>query len=112
MSVSAKRMRPESGMISPVNCPINVVLPAPFGPMIACNSPTGTASETFSDAVTPPKRLLKSSICRSASATTQARQQAVDAAAREQNDEEQHRPEDERPIFLGGRDIPPGDDMA
>ena len=35
-----------------------VVLPAPFGPMIARSSPVGTASETSRTAARLPKRLL------------------------------------------------------
>src|SRR5690242_8798982 len=98
MSSAAKRINPESGRNSPTSWPISVVLPAPFGPMIACNSPAGTDSETFSDAVMPPKRLLRLSTCRSASATAHTRKQAVNAAAREQHDKQQHRAEDQLPI--------------
>ena len=36
-------MRPASGAISPASWPIRVVLPAPFGPMIACTSPCATS---------------------------------------------------------------------
>ena len=39
----------------------NVVLPAPFGPMIARSSPGSTVNETFSIAVRLPKRLLTAS---------------------------------------------------
>ena len=37
------------------------VLPAPFGPMIANNSPGCTSNDTPSIAVTPPKRNVMSS---------------------------------------------------
>src|SRR2546423_15298 len=51
-------MRPACGASSPVSCPISVVLPAPFGPMMAWSSPSGTARLISSEAVTPPKRLV------------------------------------------------------
>ena len=38
-SCPAKRMVPALGRNWPINWLISVVLPAPFGPMIACNSP-------------------------------------------------------------------------
>src|SRR5262249_37349772 len=75
--------------ISPASWPISVVLPAPFGPMMACSSPFGTQSEMESEAMTPPKRLVSSSISSSASATARSRQQAVDAAACEQHDQQE-----------------------
>ena len=37
----------------------NVVLPAPFGPMISRRSPGITVSDTFFVAGNPPKRLLE-----------------------------------------------------
>ena len=73
-------MRPLSGAISPVSCPISVVLPAPLGPMSACNSPRGNASDIASEATTPPKRLVKESISSKTSATARPAEQSVDAA--------------------------------
>src|SRR6185369_9207310 len=99
MSRPSKRTAPESGAISPVSCPISVLLPAPFGPMMAWNSPGGMASEMLSEATTPPKRLMSSSIARSALATARALQQAVDAAACEQYHKQEQRPEHDLPIF-------------
>ena len=43
----AKRMRPQSGASKPEIWLISVVLPAPFGPMMACNSPGATSSVTI-----------------------------------------------------------------
>src|SRR5215468_3581703 len=43
-----------------------LVLPAPFGPITANSSPAGTASETRSSTVRPPKRRVSSSISNSA----------------------------------------------
>src|SRR6185369_17868290 len=99
MSRPSKRTAPESGAISPVSCPISVLLPAPFGPMMACSSPGGMASEMLSEATTPPKRLVSSSIARSASATARALQETIDAAAREQHHKQEQWPEHDLPIL-------------
>src|SRR5215470_11212159 len=99
MSPPAKWMRPPPGAISPASCPISVVLPAPLGPMMACNSPFGTASEMASQATTPPKRLVNPSISRRASLTARRLEHAVDPAAREQHDQEKHRTKDDLPVF-------------
>src|SRR5215208_1114813 len=99
MSPPSKRMRPASGISSPTSSPINVVLPAPFGPMIACSSPLGTASEIASEATTPPKRLVRFSTCSKASATAPPRQHSVNPAAREQHDQQEQRPQHDLPIF-------------
>src|SRR5436190_23035165 len=99
MSRPSKRTAPESGAISPVSCPISVLLPAPFGPIMACNSPGGIASEMPSEATTPPKRLVRLSIASSASATTPALQETVDAAACKQHDQQEQRTEHDLPIL-------------
>ena len=57
MSRPANRIRPESGVISPVSWPMSAVLPAPLGPMSACTSPRSTVSETSSVARKAPKLL-------------------------------------------------------
>ena len=54
MSRPAKRIVPASGVISPVNCPTSVVLPAPFGPISACVSPALILSVTLSVATSAP----------------------------------------------------------
>src|SRR5262245_63667980 len=96
-------MRPASGAISPASWPSNVVLPAPFGPMMACNSPLCTPSEIASDAMTPPNRLVRPSISSSVSTrvsvTTHPRQQTVDATTREQHDQQEQRAEHDLPVF-------------
>src|SRR5476651_1466861 len=43
-----------------------LVLPAPFGPIKAINSPGSTAKDTLSSTVRPPKRKLRPSIASSA----------------------------------------------
>src|SRR5215212_1237114 len=98
MSRPAKRIRPACGESSPVSCPISVVLPAPFGPMMACNSPSDTVRLTSSDAATPPKRLVSPSIASSGSGMAQP-QHAVDAAARVKNDQQKQRPNDDLRVF-------------
>ena len=100
MSRPSKWMRPASGAISPASWPISVVLPAPFGPMMACSSPAATSSATSSEATTPPKRLVRPSICEQRVSHGAPRDQhAVDAAAREEHDQQQHRSENDLPVF-------------
>src|ERR1700742_5324810 len=115
MSWPAKRMRPLSAKSWPESCAISVVLPAPFGPITACNSPCGISKTTSSVATMPPKRLASFSTWSRASAMTHLRvgfcailcgehcadlaEHPVDAAARVQHSEQQHRPEDDLPIF-------------
>src|SRR6478672_4581488 len=116
MSWPSKWMVPALGAISPASCPISVVLPAPFGPMMACSSPLATSSRTLSEATTPPKRLVRPSILSSVSAMAFAplwrRQQAVDAAARKQHDQQEHRSENELPVFPRTLDLVAGQDLA
>src|SRR3984885_13835101 len=72
----AKRMVPAVGRNWPINWLISVVLPAPFGPIIACNSPRAISSERLSVATMPPN-----------------------AATTEQHDQKQQRPHDHSPVF-------------
>src|SRR3954451_3937113 len=95
----AKRMVPEFGDNCPVSWLISVVLPAPLGPMIACNSPLMTSSDRLSVAVMPPNRRTSFSTRSRGSTTAPPPEQAHDAAAREQHDQQQQRPHDQRPIF-------------
>src|SRR6266403_6320242 len=92
-------MVPEFGGSCPVSWLISVVLPAPFGPMIACSSPCPTSSETWSVAITPPNRRTSFSTRSKGSATAQPPEQPHDAAAPEQHDQEQQRAHDQRPVF-------------
>src|SRR6202035_2645744 len=92
-------MAQECGGSWPVNWLISVVLPAPFGPMMACNSPLATSSETLSVATMPPNRSTRFSTRSKGSAMAQPPQQPVDAAAPEQHDQQQQRAHDQRPIF-------------
>src|SRR5262249_36019383 len=95
MSALSNSMRPASGAISPAIWPISVVLPAPFGPMMACNSPRRTSSTILSEATTPPKRLVRPAMRSSASARAKPRQHATDATAAIDRDQQQDRAEDD-----------------
>src|SRR6266851_7059150 len=92
-------MVPEFGGSCPVSWLISVVLPAPFGPMIACNSPLETSSERLSVATIPPNRRTSFSTRSKGSATAQPPEQAQDAAAPEQHDQQQQRAHDHRPVL-------------
>src|SRR5580704_8946454 len=104
MSWPAKKTRPASGAISPASWPIRVVLPAPFGPITACSSPAPTASAMSSDATMPPNCFDNPSVRSNGSATAEPRQQAVDAAACEQNHQQNERTEDDRPVLGHARE--------
>src|SRR4029453_18446983 len=99
MSSPASRMVPECGSSCPVSCLIRVVLPAPFGPITACNSPRATSSETLSVATIPPNRRTRFSTRSKGSATTQPPEQAKDATTSEQHDQQQQRAHDQCPVF-------------
>src|SRR6185436_9643862 len=57
MSSPAKWICPASGRSSPESCLMNVVLPAPFGPITACVSPARTSKSTESVATSAPNVL-------------------------------------------------------
>src|SRR6516165_2535840 len=99
MSRPANNTLPACGITWPVSWPISVVLPAPFGPMIACSSPRLTSSDTLSVATMPPKR--RESFCTrsSGSVTREPPEQSDDAAAPEQHDQQQQRAHEQRPVF-------------
>src|SRR5712671_925417 len=99
MSWRSNQTRPASGASSPPSWAISVLLPAPLGPMMACSSPGATSSMMSSEAITPPKRLVRPSTRRSGSATAEPREKTIDPAARIQDDQQDHRAEDDRPIF-------------
>ena len=71
----------------PVSWLISVVLPAPFGPMIACNSPFATSSETWSVAMMPPNRGPVSRRGARVQPRRSLPSKPVDAAAPEQHDQ-------------------------
>src|SRR3954454_22739821 len=99
MSRPPSETLPECGSRCPVSWLISVVLPAPFGPMMACSSPLATSSETLSVATMPPKRRTSFSTRSSGSATVEPPEQAHDAATAEQHDQQKQRAHDQRPVF-------------
>src|SRR5437588_9181976 len=92
-------MAPEFGINCPVSWLISVVLPAPFGPMMACSSPRATSSDRLSVARMPPKRRTRFSTRSKGSATAKPPEHAHDATTREQHDQQQQRAHDQRPVF-------------
>src|SRR6202790_794181 len=92
-------MVPALGRNCPISWLISVVLPAPFGPMMACNSPRPTSSERLSVATMPPNRRTRFSTRSNGSATGEPPEQSVDATASKQHDQKQKRAHDERPVF-------------
>src|SRR5260370_21368851 len=97
MPAPANLIVPACGSNCPVSWLISVVLPAPLGPMIACNSPLATSSETLSVAVMPPNRRTRFSTRNKGSAMAQPPEQPDNAAAPEQHDHKQQRAHDEPP---------------
>src|SRR5579885_3446298 len=61
-SSPSKKMRPEVGGSTPVRQLKNVLLPAPFGPMMARTSSRCTSKLIWLSAVSPPNRRLSSSV--------------------------------------------------
>src|ERR1700761_6156848 len=99
MSRPASETLPASGARWPVSWLISVVLPAPFGPMMACSSPLATSIETLSVARMPPNRRTSFSTRSSGSATGEPPQHAHDPTAAEQHDKQEQWSHDDRPIF-------------
>src|SRR5881628_3238869 len=96
----AKRVVPASGRRSPASWPISVVLPAPFGPMIACVSPSSTSRSTRSVARRPPKLLLRPRTAISGSAI--ARDQPEQAPLGEEDHDDEEGPQDDLPVLRQG----------
>src|SRR6266702_2915655 len=103
MSSPAKRTRPRSGTRLPASWPISVVLPAPFGPMIACVSPSSTSRSTLSLASSAPKLLVRP---RTSSRTLfiLAEEQSREAALEEEHREHQQRTQDQLPVLGPARE--------
>src|ERR1700756_554080 len=62
MSSPLNRMRPEVGLSTPVKQLKKVLLPAPFGPMMAHTSSRLTSKLTLDSAASPPNRTVNSSV--------------------------------------------------
>src|SRR5256714_13817659 len=92
-SSPANRMRPPSGRKSPASWLMKVVLPAPFGPMIACVSPSRTARSMPSLARRAPKVFV------SARTSSMALKNAGEAALEEDDRQHEERPEHRLPVL-------------
>src|SRR2546423_5506519 len=92
-SSPANRMRPLSGRRSPASWLMKVVLPAPFGPMIACVSPSRTARSMRSLARSAPKLFVR------ARTSSMALEDAGEATLEEDDRQHEERPEDRLPVF-------------
>src|SRR5256885_12226254 len=90
-----KRMVPASGRRSPASSAMSVVLPAPFGPMTAWVSPSGTARSTPSVARRPPNLFASPRIARSGSATARSGlgHEPEQPALGEEHHEDEERPQ-------------------
>src|SRR5262249_52170988 len=58
----SSRSSPSKSGITPDRIFINVLLPAPFSPTMACSSPRAMSNETSDSATTPGKRFVTQSI--------------------------------------------------
>src|SRR5882672_11685419 len=85
----AKHTSPRSERSSPASWPMSVVFPAPFGPMIACVSPSRTSRSMPSLARSAPKLFLRP--------RTSRRLLILVEQPRESSPEEQHRKHQQRP---------------
>src|SRR3954471_3062905 len=94
MSAPAKRTVPESGRRFPASWLMKVVLPAPFGPITACVSPSRTSKSMPSLARSAPKLLL-----RPRTSSMRTLEYAGEAALEEDHREHEQRPEDRLPVL-------------
>src|SRR5882757_4624141 len=103
MSSPAKRTRPRSGRRSPASWLISVVLPAPFGPMMAWVSPSRISRLTPSHASSAPKLLVRP-LTSSRILFIPAEEQSREAAPQEKHRQHQERPEDQLPVLRPARE--------
>src|SRR3974390_1678282 len=114
-------MRPPSGGMIPEIWLISVVLPAPFGPMMACISPGMTSSVTSSVTARMPK-FLRSASSRSRGSDgagsgmgkppPQEGAEPDQSAAGEQNDQHENGSENHLPILGDTREPFLGDQIG
>src|SRR6266705_5000932 len=103
MSSPAKRTRPRSGTRLPASWPISVVLPAPFGPMIACVSPSSTSRSTLSLASSAPKLLMRPRTS-SRALFILAEEQSRETLLEEKHRQHQQRTQDQLPVLGPARE--------
>src|SRR5438132_12364103 len=103
MSSPAKRTRPRSGRRLPASWLISVVLPAPFGPMMAWVSPSRTSRLTSSLASSAPKLFVRP---RTSSRVLfiLAEEQSREAAPEEEHRQHQERTQDQLPVLRPARE--------
>src|SRR5436190_12612383 len=94
MSSPAKKMRPLSGTRLPASWLMKVVLPAPFGPMMAWVSPSRTARSMPSVARSAPKALT-----RLRTSSIGAPENSGEAALEEDHRQDEQRPQDHLPVL-------------
>src|SRR6185436_8740958 len=99
----ANTILPSSGVSCPQIWLISVVLPAPLGPMMACNSPGITSRVTSSVTTRPPKAFFNASRRSTGSATArplaEARGQPDQPAAGKDHHQHQQRPKNHLPVL-------------
>src|SRR5436190_20411234 len=93
-SSPAKRIFPESGSRLPASWLMKVVLPAPFGPMTACVSPSRTSKSMPSLARRAPKLFV-----RPRTSSIVFAEHSGEAALEEDHRKNQQRTEDDLPVF-------------
>src|SRR5213594_3176983 len=103
MSSPAKRTRPRSGSRLPASWLIRVVLPAPFGPMMAWVSPSRISRLTSSLARSAPKLFVRPRTS-SRALFILAEEQSREAALEEEHRQHQERPEDQLPVLGPARE--------
>src|SRR2546425_9252274 len=99
MSSPANRMRPPSGRRLPASWPMKVVLPAQYGPMMACVSPSRTSRSMPSVARKAPK-LFVSPLTSSIGLVENPRRAAAEKDHRQNN----QRAEDHLPVLGPARE--------
>src|SRR5712691_1367911 len=103
MSSPAKRTRPRSGRRLPASWLISVVLPAPFGPMMAWVSPSRTSRLTSSLASSAQKLFVRPRTSRRALFIL-AEEQSREAAPEEEHRQHQQRTQDQLPVLRPARE--------
>src|SRR2546427_11505396 len=103
MSSPAKRTRPRSGRRLPASWLISVVLPAPFGPMMAWVSPSRTSRLTSSLASSAPKLFVRPRTS-SRALFILAEEQSREAAPEEEHRQHQQRTQDQLPVLRPARE--------
>src|SRR6516164_6142327 len=102
-------MVPDVGWKNPLMRLKNVVLPAPFGPMMARSSPFATVKETSWTATRLPKRLLTLRTSRTlmpwCSRLTFASNEAQQAAREEQHDQHEQQADERHPVDGDARQV-------